>query len=300
MKPVVSARHADYEACRSLIFELKRRYPFILCRVCGRSLAGRPIFTLSIGHGRRGVLFAAGFHGQEWLTSLLLLRFTETVLVTLSKNESLHGVKLREALCERELIFVPLVNPDGVQIALHGCAGAGNYSGAVARISGGDLSCWNANARGVDINHNFNAGRGALLELERAAGITGPSPRRFGGSSAESEPETAALTRLCRSKRPCHAVALHSQGEEIYWRYGGFTPEKSALMAKVFSASSGYALADNEGTSSHGGFKDWFISEFRRPAFTVEVGKGKNPLPVEDFDGIYSKIEELLTLASIM
>jgi len=39
-----------------------------------------------------------------------------------------------------------------------------------------------------------------------------------------------------------------------------------------------------------GGFKDWFIEEFKKPGFTIEIGKGKNPLPIENFDDIYFKL----------
>ena len=35
------------------------------------------------------------------------------------------------------------------------------------------------------------------------------------------------------------------------------------------------------------GYKAWFISEFSKPGFTVEVGRGKNPLPLSQFAEIY-------------
>lgn len=72
------------------------------------------------------------------------------------------------------------------------------------------------------------------------------------------------------------------------------------MMAKIFSASSDYRLVENDGLASHGGFKDWFISEFGRPAFTFEIGKGENPLPLSDFEQIYEKLEETLLLAALM
>ena len=71
-------------------------------------------------------------------------------------------------------------------------------------------------------------------------------------------------------------------------------------MAEIMSASSGYALEEPEGLAVGGGFKDWFIKEFDRPAFTVEVGRGENPLPLEDYAKIYKQIRELLMLSAIM
>ncbi|SIF32539.1 Gamma-D-glutamyl-L-diamino acid endopeptidase 1 [Mycobacteroides abscessus subsp. abscessus] len=40
---------------------------------------------------------------------------------------------------------------------------------------------------------------------------------------------------------------------------------------------------------SFAGYKDWFIKEFQRPGFTIELGKGINPLPLSQFDEIYEE-----------
>ncbi len=31
---------------------------------------------------------------------------------------------------------------------------------------------------------------------------------------------------------------------------------------------------------SYGGYKDWFIQDFNRPGYTLELGEGQNPLPM--------------------
>jgi len=71
-------------------------------------------------------------------------------------------------------------------------------------------------------------------------------------------------------------------------------------MAEIMATSSGYALDVPTGIASGGGFKDWFISEFSRPGFTVEMGLGSNPLPIESAESIYKKLEEMLMLCCIM
>ena len=152
----------------------------------------------------------------------------------------------------------------------------------------------------MDLNHNFDAGWTALHEQERAAGILGPAPTRYGGPHPESEPETAALVRLCRATPFRLVLALHTQGEEIYWRYGDRTPPRSRMMAEVLAASSGYTVASPEGLAAHGGFKDWFINTFARPGFTLEMGKGRNPLPLTDFEQLYAKAREMLLIAALL
>ena len=71
-------------------------------------------------------------------------------------------------------------------------------------------------------------------------------------------------------------------------------------MAQILASSSGYALSEPEGIASHGGLKDYFIQKYRRPGFTIEVGRGKNPLPPSDAPAIYEKIREMMTLAMIL
>lgn len=300
MDQIVRAATPDYETLRTMLEQLKKRFPKARLGVCGRSLAGRSIYSLSIGSMQSPVLYTGGFHGQEWLTPLLLLRFFERTAAAVWEGRDFSAFPVRDALHGRGIVLVPCVNPDGVQIALHGAQGAGCYEAFAAEVSGNDFRRWNANARGVDINHNFDAGWETLHQMERESGIAGPAPRQYGGEAPESEPETQALVRLCRSHPFRHALAFHSQGEEIFWEYGENTPERGRLMAEIFAASSGYRLVENDGLASHGGFKDWFLSEFGRPGFTFEIGRGENPLPLDDFEQIYETLENTLLLAALI
>ncbi len=300
MERIVLPQEFDYNESRRIKYELKNKYPFLVCHSIGKSVCGRDITAYSLGNYKNIVLFAGGFHAQEWLTSLVLLRFLERICESLKNKQKLSGVDIASSFLSKGITIIPCVNPDGVEIVLRGAKSVGDYEGLVCDISRCDLSNWNANCKGVDINHNFDAGWQTLREMESASGILGPSPRRYGGHAPHSEPETQALVRFCERNRIDHAFAMHSQGEEIYWSYGDNTPENSLTMANIFSVCSGYELVKNEGLASHGGFKDWFIEYFGRSAFTIEIGKGKNPLPVEQLDEIYEKIEEMLVVGAII
>ncbi len=286
-----------YENQRKMIFSLKRHYPFLGVNIIGKSLCQRDIFSLTIGKSRNPLIIAAGFHAQEWLTSLLALRFAEIILYSKINRIPIWGID--PAGITRSIIIIPCVNPDGVEIALNGFDSAGRFADSCRKISAASDEKWNANARGVDINHNFDAGWNELRRIETENGILAPSPRRYGGYAPESEPETKALCFLCRLYTPRTAIALHSQGEEIFWEYGNKKPPRSEEIAKIFSSVSGYNLIENSGLASHGGFKDWFIDYFNKPAFTFEIGKGENPLPISDFDEILKKCIPMLTLASL-
>ena len=291
---------ADEQNRLAIIEELLKHYPALSCRSIGKSLCGREIPALTLGNPKEMVLFCGAFHGMEWITSLLLLKFLWQLCDTSLRQGYLSDVKVGDFLERRGLLTVPCVNPDGVEISLHGSVAAAGYEELVYNAGRGDTVHWQANARGVDINHNFDANWCDLHRREQAAGIVSPAPTRFGGAHPESEPETRAMTNLCRKQNIRHALAFHSQGEEIYWNFGDCTPPRSELMAKVMAVSSGYCVSQPEGLAQGGGFKDWFLCEYNRPAFTIEVGKGENPLPLSDFPLIYDTLLEMLTLSTIM
>ena len=48
--------------------------------------------------------------------------------------------------------------------------------------------------------------------------------------------------------------------------------------------------------SGYAGYKDWFILQFDLPGYTIEVGKGTNPLPLSQFDEIYRDNVGILAL----
>jgi g-D-glutamyl-meso-diaminopimelate peptidase len=50
--------------------------------------------------------------------------------------------------------------------------------------------------------------------------------------------------------------------------------------------------------ASYAGYKDWFIQDFRRPGYTIEVGEGKNPLPISQFPQIYAENQGMLLYAA--
>lgn len=300
MSRVVKSTDYDYFKLQKIIDALCCRNPQIVKFNVGKSCLGRDITALKINDSQEYVLFTAAFHGSEHITSNVLLMFIEDFCCAYETGRSLCGINVKKALGNRGVIFVPRVNPDGCEIAINGINSCGKSADAIRKMCMGDFKRYNANWRGVDLNHNFDAGWQELRLREIKAGILGPAPTRFGGYRPHSEPETQAIVNLCRDYYITHAIALHSQGEVIYWSYNGLEDEKSKQMAKIMATTSGYALDVPLGLAVGGGFKDWFISEFSRPAFTIEIGKGKNPLPITDAGKIYAAICETFTITTIL
>lgn len=287
----------SYERCFKALLE---KYPFLRCETIGKSVFGRDIRALKLGNAPEEVLYAAAFHGSERITATVILRFVEELCEAYLNSARLADVDIKKALKNKTAVFVPLTNPDGCEISLKGELGCVKNSGWFKRLCGGDFTHWNANARGVDLNHNFDAGWEELHKLERESGYFGPGPTRYGGPHPHSEPETIALTDYCETHDVRYVIAFHSQGEVIYWDYNNIPTHRGKKMAEIFAASSGYALDVPTGISVGGGFKDWFIERFRRPGFTVEMGLGKNPLPAILGQKIYETLEEMLVIGLLM
>lgn len=290
----------SYESIHRAVCELKQQYPQLKVFSIGKSVLGRSLYALGIGEIYKGTLFVGGVHGTEWLTTLLLFRFLEDLLRCIQQEALLAEIDVARALENRSVVFIPCLNPDGMEISLYGAKSARHLQEFVEKASKNDTAHWQANARGIDLNHNFDAGFAQLKKLEEADGYLSPGPTRYGGTTPHSEPESRALAEFCKGFHIRQAYAFHSQGEEIYYKYGVHTPARSQLMAQVLASASGYKLSSPDLLASHGGFKDWFIECIRRPAFTIEIGRGKNPLPVEELEPIYARLLEMLLISILL
>jgi g-D-glutamyl-meso-diaminopimelate peptidase len=226
----------------------------------------------------------ASFHANEWITTPVFMKFLNEYMLALTNGASLKGVPAITMYAGSELSAVPMVNPDGVNLVLNGPP-QGREEELVSLNRGiRDFSGWKANIRGVDLNKQFPAN----WEFEKERKPKEPGPRDFPGYTPLSEPETKTMAELARSERYDRLIALHTQGREIYWGYEGLEPPESEVLARDFARLSGYEAVRY--VDSHAGYKDWFIQEFRKPGFTLELGLGQNPLPIEQFDEIYAHV----------
>jgi len=205
--------------------------------VIGYSFCGREIFAFHTGSptGRQFIATYA-IHGREWITARLALRHL--------------GVGLKSG----GGWVIPLVNPDGAEICNH------------------VRPLWKANARGVDLNCNFDAdwGSGRLNTKSRGS-------ENCIGDYPFSEPETIALKNFTLKIRPYVTLSFHTKGEEIYWEYDG---KGDVRGAEILAAATGYRPLKIYGSA--GGYKDWCIQKLHIPAYTVECGADNLTHPIND------------------
>ncbi|WP_249292165.1 M14 family metallopeptidase [Metabacillus flavus] len=273
------------------------KYPFIRTHIIGKSIRNQPIIEITMGTGKRNVHMNASFHANEWITSAVLMDWLEQYANDLVHGKARFGHSSLQLYTHTSLSVVPMVNPDGVDLVLEGLPDDSDLKKTVLQINHQslDFSQWKANIRGVDLNNQFPAYW--EIEKERKLPKT-PAPRDYPGDCPLSEPEARAMARLSEEKGFDRLLCFHTQGEEIYWGYLNREPEEAALIVKEFSILSGYTEVRN--IDSHAGYRDWFIHEWGRSGYTIELGLGVNPLPLVQYESIRKKGEGIFWAALYM
>jgi len=203
--------------------------------IIGYSFLGKEIFAFHVG-AQTGKQFIATYaiHAREWITSYLALEH-------IKQDYKVGGW------------IIPLVNPDGVEIALT------------------KNPLWKANARGVDLNCNFDAdwGKGKTNQFQAGA-------ENFVGVRPFSETETIALKNFTFKIMPYTTLSFHTKGEEIYWEFNG---KGDFSGAKILQKITGYKPKIIYG--SVGGYKDWCLQKLGVPSYTIECGSDSLTHPIK-------------------
>lgn len=227
--------------------------------IIGFSALNKPIYYLAVKKSPRPVVIVQyAMHAREHITAHLALyqirRFNST-----GKRGTVY--------------FVPMVNPDGVKIALN------------------KKPLYKANGRGVDLNVNFDARWG-----EGKLNVKIIGDENFIGERPFSEPESVALRDFTLKVSPDATVSYHCKGEEIYWEFfqKGRRRVRDKNIAEKLSMVTGYAVKSTP--NSCGGYKDWCVQALKIPAFTIEVGNDDliHPLGKECLKDICEKNENVI------
>lgn len=291
------------ESCDRMIQRIVSTYPFCRSEVLTTTAFQRPVRTLVIGQGPRKVIYSAAHHANEWITSLVLLKFAEELAQAIQKNGDIFGQSAQEISNATTIYMVPMVDPDGVDLVV-GALQPGNIQFDLAQRLARDYPAipfpdgWKANLLGVDLNLQYPAGWLQAREIKFSQGFTRPGPRDYVGRAPLNQFETQALAGYTEFIDPALVLAYHAQGKEIYWQFQDYDVPGARELGEEFARVSGYTLTEAPFNSSFAGYKDWFIQYFRKPGYTIEVGSGTNPLPLEQFDEIYSDNLGILVTAA--
>jgi len=249
----------------------------------GKSVLGKNILATHVGsYDGPQVLFQAGIHAREYITS--------TLLVELARN--LHNNNLVEG---GGIYFIFLTNPDGAEIVLDGINSVNcNITKQYLTLANGgseDFSQYKANINLVDLNTNFDANWGGGSQ-----NVFCPNTENFVGFYPNSEREVLSLINFTLKTKPLITVSYHSKGNIIFYGFENQTSEnleRDLTIGEAISESTGYPLVFTE--NSTGGYKDWCINTLTIPSYTIEVGDEslQHPIGLENLPEIYTRNKDV-------
>ncbi len=105
---------------RQNIISLIRNFPFLNVQTVGNSILGNPIYVVKLGKGSKKVFYSASIHANEWITTVLLMKFIEDYAKAYVSNETLYNISIKSLFNTCSIYIMPMVNPDGVGLTFIG------------------------------------------------------------------------------------------------------------------------------------------------------------------------------------
>jgi hypothetical protein len=238
----------------------------------GRSHEGRDIWmvklsdNVGIDENEPEVLYDGVHHAREPLSVETILLFMDQLLSTYATNP-----ESRFILDNRELFFVPLLNPDGHE-----------YNRSTNPNGGG---MWRKNRRnngggsfGVDLNRNWPTGWGA----PNGGNSTDPNSDTYRGPSQLSEPETAALNAFLQTRSFVQGFSCHTYTDVLLrpWGYQNGDPPNAAEYNRIGAravAQNGLQHGSTSGLLyiAAGSAVDDYHARYGMYAWTPELGRAE-------------------------
>jgi len=217
-----------------------------------------------IEEGEPAVLIMGNHHAREIITPEIPLHILRYLLENYGTDP-----EVTDTVNEREIWFVPMVNPDG-----HVYVEQGNSMWRKNRRDNGDGSY------GVDLNRNY----GHEWGHDNIGSSPTPASDVYRGQLAFSEPEAAAIRDLAASEDFVFALSYHSYGNMFLYPWGycpGFTHDQDLfhVAAESLASYNGYDIGNAASGLiyiTNGDSDDWFYGDTstkpRGFCITPEVG----------------------------
>ena len=256
--------------------ELHSLYPDNISErvVIGQSIEGRDIWAFKVSDNPNDdedepeVLYTGLTHSREPLGMMNLIYF-----VQLLAEEHSSDPELEYLINNREMWFIPVVNPDGYV-----------YNESIEPNGGGmhrknrlNTNCGNGSNRGVDLNRNYGYGWGA----DDTGSSPNPCSATYRGESEFSEPETQAVRDFIVEHQFNNVLHYHSYSNIYIHPWGdGSLPEEPDLttlteIGHEMSRYNGYPVGTGLSTIGYtvnGDAVDWTYGAQDIISYVPEVG----------------------------
>lgn len=194
----------DYERMNACLDVLAQRYPMMSVTSIGQTVLGRRIPMISIGRGKKSVLYVGGCEGVDTVSASVLMRYVNEYCDYITSESRIYNCSAAYLFATRTVVIIPMLNPDGVEYCIHGVR---EDNPLYERIQSADTEKWRGNARGVELRDNF-----------------GDS---FENICFECEQETGALRNYLMFNRDIKLVMSLNKGKsEVVCTHEGSTPPR--------------------------------------------------------------------------
>ncbi len=286
----------SYTVMQRDIERLAKGYPdLVSSESLGQTAYGRQLWAVKLGRGESVLFLNGSHHAREWMTSALLMKMIDTYAQAYYSNGQIADYNVRSLLDEVSIWVVPMVNPDGVTLSQQGTAGLPvNLAQTLRRYNGNstNFNRWKANMQGIDLNRQYPASWNTIQDA-----VKYPWYQNYKGQKPGQAPEVQAMMDFTHKVDPEVTISYHSSGEIIFWHFNTLNSNltRDKTMARTLGNLTGYSLVTPQKNPSGGGYKDWFIQEYGRPGFTIEIADyaGESSVPLRQFSGIWSENKEV-------
>ena len=259
--------------------ELYQDYPNLVAEKIsiGQSLEGRDIWALkmsdnpNIDEDEAEVLYTGLHHAREPMSYMNLFYYMNWLVENYETDQM-----AKDILDNRELWFIPAINPDGLiynqQIAPNG--------GGMQRKNGRE-TC-NGGVDGVDLNRNYSF----MWGLDNQGSSPDGCDETFRGNGPFSEPETAAIEAFIEAHDFPVAFNYHSYSNLLLHPFGYTEPnpmdeediQTFTEIGEELVSINGYLLGTGVDIlyAVNGEACDWMYGEHGIFAYTPEVGSSQD------------------------
>jgi carboxypeptidase T len=273
-----------FSEMQARIDSLVNHYPSLVQKIIlpQTTAGGRPIIVVKISdnvnvnENEAEVLYTGLHHAREGMSMMNLFFFMQYLVENYSTDQSIAAL-----VDNRELFFMPCVNPDGYVYNETNTPGGGGMWRKNRRNNG-------SGRYGVDLNRNYNVDWGVSGPNINIS--TDPASDSYIGPSAFSEPETQAIRQFAQARHLKIVIDHHAYGNYYVTPYGvpanhpftaadtKFYKYASALMARY----NGYFAGDGMATVNYyavGNSRDYYMAgdigvgnKQKTYGYTVEIG----------------------------
>src|SRR5690606_1186448 len=209
---------------------MKMLYPNLITikESIGNTIQNRPIYMVKISDNpdlnedEPRVLYTAMHHAREPQSMMTLIYFMYYLLENYNSDPS-----VKYLVDNRELYFIPIVNPDGYEYNRQTNPGGGGMWRKNRRNNGSSY--------GVDLNRNY--GPMAYWNAPGGGSSTSPSSDTYRGTAPFSEPEISSIKDFLAGKNFKNALNCHTYGNWLIFPYGALgTETPDSLIFRQFAS----------------------------------------------------------------